>query len=295
MACSADEGMLGADPYSSRNGRSTNARRGAPSGEDPSGEEGEVPEGTPAEGSTAGGTGGGGGSTTGGATEGGTTGGATGAAAADVEVQVDNATATLDLNASREIQVTVTGRNYQGPVTLTMGTLPAGVTGEFAQATIDVREGAPATTRLTLRTATDAQPGAAPVEVRAAAGAQNKATTVNLTVQSRLLIDIPVNADANQGTAANPRTDAFGPFPIRIRAPANIGAQNPVAITFRNLDSTPHQIHASNDASGFPHGTRNIAQGQNEGVRNVTRTGTYNFYLHDQGTPNTVGRIIIAP
>lgn len=204
------------------------------------------------------------------------------------------APATLDLNAETTVQITVAPKEgYAGPVALSTTGLPSGVTATFDNATVNVAGTAGATATLTLKATTSAATGANTFQIVGTAGATTKQAPGNLTVNPRLVVTIPANANANQGSQGDPRTDAFGPYPMTVTAPANISSQNPFVIVFKNADSTPHQIHAGQAGIGFPHGNSNIPAGGQENERRVTSRATLNFYLHDQGTANTVGQIVI--
>ena len=260
-----------------------------------------VPQGNQAS-STGGGssgttsTGGGGGGGTGGSgSDAGSSGGGGGDAAGNpqpqgaFDVQLSDAAPSVELRASADVMVTVAPTNFTGTVTLSTTGLPADVTAAFDHPSLSVGGGAGATAKLTLTTLSSTQIAAVPFTVVATSGSEVKNASVTLTVQPVLTITIPVNADANQGTTSNPRKDAFGSYPITISAPPSF----PVTINILNGDSTPHEIHAGDPLAGFPHGSGPIAPGKLDTPRNVTQSGTYNFYLHDQNAATTVGRIVI--
>jgi hypothetical protein len=105
----------------------------------------------------------------------------------------------------------------------------------------------------------------------------------NLTVQPDLTISIPVNVDSLK--------PGLGTY--NLKAPQDI-ANNPVVVHFLNLDSTPHEIHASNATQGFGHGNGTFDQNQEDPKkRAVIATGTYKFYLHDEGSALNPGTIVI--
>ena len=112
-------------------------------------------------------------------------------------------------------------------------------------------------------------------------------------MQSVITIHIPAGVNSNGGTITNPVTTAYGPYPIKIAAPAAI-ATHPVVVYFMNDDSVAHEIHADNPDQGFGHdpGPFN-AHTMDPYVRKVIAGGTFDFYLHDQNSPITVGLVEI--
>lgn len=110
-----------------------------------------------------------------------------------------------------------------------------------------------------------------------------------------ITITIPAGVDGVQGTAQQPNTTAFGPYPLTISAPA-VSQQNPVTVRFFNADIKAHEIHASLPNDGFGHDLTPFApMTMDPMVREVTAPGTYDFYLHDEGGPFNVGRLVIQP
>jgi hypothetical protein len=168
--------------------------------------------------------------------------------------------------------------------------MSAGVTIKLASATLNVSGTTGATTTLTLMTTSAVAPALNNLTVKATSGANTTTTPLALNVKPILTITIPTNVDALKGTSGSPSTNAFGTFPILVTAPANI-ANTPVEVRFLNKDSAPHCIHAGQAGAGFPHdpttnGVCNTLTATNQidtQKRLVTATGTYGFYLHDQG------------
>jgi hypothetical protein len=92
---------------------------------------------------------------------------------------------------------------------------------------------------------------------------------------------------------ANTGPNVFGT--INVTAPANMSAQNPITVNFLNLDSTPHEIHGGQATQGFPHGKGTFAQNQMDTPRLLNTSGlTYSFYLHDEGSAKTPGKIVVS-
>jgi hypothetical protein len=207
------------------------------------------------------------------------------ASAPAFDVLVDNASPTVNLAEEAVIQVTVAPQSYSGAVALSVTGLPTDVTGTFDKATLNVSGTTGASAKLTLKTISSSAPGATPIKIVATAGATTKEATATLNVKSIITIKIPVNVDANEGP------NVFGT--INIKAPANLGNGEVVTVNFLNLDSTPHEIHAGNPAQGFPHGSGTFGQNKMDKPRNVTATGSFKFYLHDEGSAKTPGTIVI--
>jgi hypothetical protein len=212
-----------------------------------------------------------------------------------LNVSVDQGTISSQLMASSTVHVSVAPNGYSGSATLSVASLPTGVTGTFDNATVSLDGSASATATLTLKTADSATPGPANVEVDATAGGMTFKTTIALTVESAITVHIPVGVNNMGGTTSNPVTTAYGPYPIKIAEPVGgISSSNTVDVYFFNDDSVSHEIHASDDQEGFAHDPGSIApMSQDKLVRHVNTAGSYNFYLHDQGAPITVGLITI--
>jgi hypothetical protein len=220
--------------------------------------------------------------------------GGTGGQASNVAVSVAQSTLQLQLMAQATVQVSVAPNGYSGTVQLSPGTLPAGVTASFDHASLTLDGATTATATLTLKTDTNAPPGEAQVNVDATAGGTTKTATVTATVQSVITLHIPQGVDNMGATIVNPNTTAFGPYPITIVAPQGISTQNPVTVYFKNDDTVSHEIHADAGAQGFGHDPGSFGPGKMDPyVRKVNTAGTYDFYLHDQGSPLTIGRIHI--
>lgn len=215
---------------------------------------------------------------------------------ASFTVALQAAAIDIDLDTSLDVNVTVKPNGYKGAVTLDVTGLGAGVTGKLGTTTLNLDGATNATTKLTLTSGISTAPGDMPFTVSASAMVANGTKTTNgtLTVHSAITITIPQGVDGMEGTQASPNTQAFGPYPMKITAPANLSAASPVTVRFYNADGKSHQIHAGANAQGFPHDPAPIAPNSMDGlVRNVNAKGTYDYYLHDEGSPLNVGRIII--
>lgn len=209
---------------------------------------------------------------------------------ATYEVSVESA--TVELMSAVEVEVTIEPNEFIGPVSLSALGLAAGVTAEFAPATVDLDGSSTATAVLTLRTLSSVAPGEVAFVVVGASEPGEKSGAASLTVEPVITLFIPQGVN-DLGSINDPYMTAYGPYPIEITAPGDISAQNPVTVKIQNADTVQHEIHAEDEEIGFPHSPGPIAPGAMDQPREVTSKGTINFYLHDQGTVNTPGRIII--
>lgn len=236
------------------------------------------------------------GSGSGGSSSGGTassSGGTTGQAS-NVAVTLAQTAVQMQLMAQTTVQVSVAPNGYAGTVQLAPGTLPAGLTASFDKSSLTLDGTTTATATLTLTTETNAPPGDAQVDVAVTAAGTTKTASVTATVQSVITLHIPQGVNNMGASIANQNTTAFGPYPITIVAPKGISAQNPVTVYFQNDDTVSHEIHADAQGQGFGHDPGSFGPGKMDPyVRKVNTAGTYDFYLHDQGSPKTIGRIHI--
>ena len=176
---------------------------------------------------------------------------------------------------------------FTGPVTLSLqGAGPeiaATFDGGAATAQVNVA-GASASATLKIKSS---KAGASAFKVVAVSGDKTVSKDVTFTASKILTISIPADAEMNKGTAGNPRTDAFGPAAgIVVTTGAGL------TLNIKNLDATGHIIHGGGQG-GFNHGNTNapIQQGDSDNPRTLS-TGTFNFYLHDQGQVTT-GKLIV--
>ena len=272
---SSGNGATGSSGGGSTSGGSTGSSGGSSSGSG---------------GSSSGATGSSGGSTSG---SGGSSSGSQ-PPATPLGITLDQMTVSMQLLATATVQVSIAPNGYSGTVDLTAGTLPAGVTAAFDKPTLTVGGETAATATLTITTATSAAPGSVPLSVSVTAGGATQSTAVSVTVQSMITLHIPSGVNKSGATVSNPNTTAYGPYPITIVAPAGISAQNPVTVYFQNDDTVSHEIHADDQAQGFGHDPGSFGAGKMDPyVRKVSSTGTYDFYLHDEGAPLTPGRVFI--
>jgi hypothetical protein len=214
---------------------------------------------------------------------------------ASFTISVDKPQASLDLADTVVVNVSITPNGFHGNVDLAMTTMPANVTASFATSSFELDGTTVATTALTLATSVSATTGDDALSVTATSTGMGNATTpIALTVNAALTITIPANVDNNGGTTADPVTNAFGPYPMTINGPANLSTSNTLTVRFYNADTIAHEIHASSPQQGFAHDPGPFpAMSMDPLVRHVNTAGTYDFYLHDQGAPTTIGRLVI--
>ena len=237
------------------------------------------------------------GSSSGGSSSGGGSSGSSGGSMAsppNLGVSLDQTTVQSQLMAETVIHVSVAPNGYSGSVQLQTAAMPTGVTAAFNPAMVMLDGSNPGTAQLTLTTDSSAPPATASIEVDATAVGTTARATMSLEVQSVLTIHIPMGVNNNGGSTGSPVTGAYGPYPIKVTAPANISDQTPVTVYFMNDDVVSHEIHADSPGQGFGHDPGPFgAMTMDPYVRKVNAVGSYDFYLHDQGGPSTLGLLEI--
>lgn len=219
-----------------------------------------------------------------------TTGGTGGQAQAGTfTVSASSPAAAAELRSQTNIPVTINTTDFTGTVDLSVTGLPADVTAAFNPPSVTL-DGAPGTSTLTLTTRSDTTTGTLALTITGTAGAASQTAAIDFDVAPVITVTIPQNVANLINT-----TNSFGDYPTMIKAPANLSAANPLMVRFFNADGVPHQIHASNDAQGFPHSNANIPAGGFDPLdRPVNSPGTYNFYMHDVAMGDTIdGQIVI--
>ncbi len=206
---------------------------------------------------------------------------------------VDDTSPGLDLDDAVDLTVTVTADGDVGTVTLGVEDLPDGVDAIVSPDTLLVGAAGVHTATVTLSTRSWAPPGDHPFTLRATSSTQSETVDGVLAVAPVITIVIPQGVLDLGGTLGNPYKTAYGPYPIEITAPSDIGAE-PVTVFVYNDDDLPHEIHSDQGDVGFPHDADAIPpNAMDPVVRELHQTGTYDFYLHDQGGAATPGRIVI--
>ncbi len=215
--------------------------------------------------------------------------------AATFTVSLDDTMPAVDLDSKLALTVTVKPNGFVGPVSLVAnGLSTGGIAAMLGTSNLTLDGTTNATTTLNLETGTSTPPNALPFTVAAFAPAGTASVSATVTVNAAITIHIPKNVNQLGGTQQNPYTTAFGPYPIPITAPTGISTTKTVKVRFFNDDDIQHEIHASQQAQGFDHDPGPIdPHTMDTDVRQVNATGTYDFYLHDQNVPSTIGRIVI--
>jgi plastocyanin len=173
--------------------------------------------------------------------------------------------------------------SFSGVVTYAASNLPPGVT-----ATFDPPGGmlsSPATVKLTLSSASDAQPVAGKaLSVQATSGAISATLPLTLDLKAELLVTIPKGVDI--GTMAAPNLTAFGAqsIPTLFVAPGT-------KVTFVNADTINHEIHSDGTLGVAHEGGQLMAGGANSYTQTFSGTGTLQFRCHIH--PNMLGQIVV--
>lgn len=215
-------------------------------------------------------------------------------AAPNLKVSLDQTSLQMQLLAQTPLHVSVAPNGYSGAVTLQAGSLPAGLTATFSPPSVVLDGTNSGASTVTLSTVDSTPPGAVSLDVQAVAEGTTAHASVSVEVQSIITIHIPSGVNGLGGTTSNPVKDAYGPYPFKIAAPANMSSSAPVTVYFMNDDGQPHEVHADNAQQGFGHDPGPFgAHTMDPYVRMVTTPGSYDFYLHDQGAPITIGLVEI--
>jgi hypothetical protein len=214
---------------------------------------------------------------------------------ATFQVSLDSASPSIDLDDTLDMTVTISPKGYVGSVNMAINNLGnGGITGAFASKKITLDGTTDVTVKLTLTTMSSTPPGdvAFSVSGTVATGARTAAAT--LTVKQAITIIIPKNVYGLGGTQNNPYKMAFGDYPMNVIAAKDISDQHPLTVRFYNDDDIGHEIHAANQAQGFPHDPGSIAPHSMDSlVRKINAKGLYDYYLHDQNAPATIGRLAV--
>jgi hypothetical protein len=210
-------------------------------------------------------------------------------------ISFDTSAPAVDLDDAVEMMITVSPNGYVGSISLTINNLGnGGITGEFSSTKVTLDGSTDAEIKLTLTTMSSTPPGDLAFSVSAKVATGVKTANATLTVRPAITIVIPKNANGLGGTQNDPYKMAFGDYPMNVIAAKDISAQKPLTVRFFNDDDVPHEVHAANQSQGFPHDPGPIAAHSMDGlVRKVNSKGLYDFYLHDQNAPKTIGRLAV--
>lgn len=210
-------------------------------------------------------------------------------------VSLDTSSPQIDLDDVLEMTVTLSPKGYVGSVNMAINNLGnGGITGKFSPKKVTLDGTSDVTVKLTLTTMSSTPPGnvAFSVSGTVATGARTAAAT--LTVKQAITIVIPKGVYGLGGTKDNPYKMAFGDYPMNVVAAQDLSDQHPLTVRFYNDDDIAHEIHAANQAQGFPHDPGAIPAHSMDGlVRKINAKGLYDYYLHDQNAAATVGRLAV--
>jgi len=295
-ACGGEESIPSSPWHPKTGGGGTGTVAGSSSGSNgasPGGSSGSA-AGSSSGGATGSSSGSTSGSSSGSSSSGGSSGGGSSSENLTVTV-VGSGMLQMPLMDTETVQVTLAPGGYSGPVQLSATGLPGGVTATFDDATPTLDGSTSKTATVTVTTATDAIITMTSFSVVATVGSATKSADVVLLVEPEITLHIPAGVNDTGATVDNPNSTAYGPYPITIIAPSGgISASSPVTVYFMNDDTVSHEIHADDSGQGFGHDPGPFGAGQMDPyVRKVNSLGTYDFYLHDQGSPITPGRLYI--
>lgn len=211
------------------------------------------------------------------------------------QVSLDSASPQIDLDDALDMTVTISPKGYVGSVNMAINNLGnGGITGAFSSKKINLDGTTDVTVKLTLTTMSSTPPGAMAFSVSGTVAIGASTVAATLTVKPAITIVIPKGVDGLGGTKDNPFKMAFGDYPMNVIAAKDISDQHPLTVRFYNDDDIGHEIHAANQAQGFPHDPGSIAPHSMDSlVRKINAKGLYDYYLHDQNAAATVGRLAV--
>jgi hypothetical protein len=206
-----------------------------------------------------------------------------------IAVTVDNATPTVDLGKSVDINVTVRPSDgFTGNVALSATGLPAGATATFSPTSLTL--GATAmSAKLTISAPLTTTPSApntsSALVITAKAASLTGTANANFRVNPRATLTIPMNIDALRAAAGTVYRDEWGAAFGATQQPLSTQVGNGIVFTVFNADSKPHIIHGAN---GFAHGdTANpIQPNAFELTNGQPRTRTLNVGANVNGYPH---------
>ncbi len=210
-------------------------------------------------------------------------------------LSLDTTSPQVDLDDKVEMTVTISPGGYQGPVTMAINNLGnGGITGAFSPKQVTIDGATDVTVKLTLTTMSSTPPGDLDFSVSGAVATGAKTASATLTVNPAITVVIPKGVYQLGGTKDNPYKMAFGDYPMNVIAAKDISDQHPLTVRFFNDDDMAHEIHAASPAQGFPHDAGPIAPHAMDAlVRKINAKGLYDYYLHDQNAPATIGRLAV--
>ena len=194
-------------------------------------------------------------------------------------ITLSSPTATLRLNESKDVTVTVNGNSATGTAQLALVNAPPGLTATFTPATVTVGA-TPVTSVMHITATSDMDPAnsvAATVSATIAGSAST--TTFGVTVMPELLVTIP------NGVATTNNPTAFGSATIPVKL---IGTGT--KITFVNEDGIQHRIHA-NGTGGIAHEPTNMSAKGGSYTQTINAAGDISFNCHIH--PGMTGKLTV--
>jgi plastocyanin len=190
----------------------------------------------------------------------------------------------MRLNEMTSVKLSVSGKNgFTGAVSFKVDGLPAGVTATFLPATATVGA-TPASVELVLRSASDLVGKAGiPLTVVSSAGDAQVSSPLSLDLVQEVIITIASGVEL--GTNAAPNTKAFGgteSTAITFVAPGT-------KVTFVNMDTRAHQIHATGSAGLRHQGSAMAANGGTYTSMLTTGTAAFRCHIHS----NMTGQLVV--
>jgi plastocyanin len=200
-----------------------------------------------------------------------------------LSLSVPTTSVTLHLNESKEVKVTVTPSNgFNGNATFAVTGLPAGISAVFTPSFATLST-APVEVTMTLRSMSNliGKTGM-PLTITTSAGTISSSTPLTLDLVQEVFVTIAKGVAL--GTAAAPNKNAFGAvsIPVMFVAPGT-------KVTFVNLDTRAHEIHANNNPTGLNHEPGPLVP--NGSYSQILKAGTVNFRCHIH--PNMLGQIVV--
>lgn len=191
----------------------------------------------------------------------------------------------LHLNETKSVKLTVTPSNgFDGTVSFAVTGLPAGVTAFFSPDQVPLTS-APVDVTMSLRSKSDLTGTLGmPLTITATSGTISSSTPLTLDLLQEVLITIPKGV--NLGTAQQPNTTAFGAVSTTV-----IFVNPGTKVTFINMDTRNHEIHANNNATGLQHEPGQLLPNGANTYSQILKQGTVNFRCHIH--PNMLGQIVV--
>jgi plastocyanin len=206
-------------------------------------------------------------------------------ATGSLQITLPSTSLTLHLNETKTVTATVTPTNgFNGTATFAVTGLPSGVTASFNPASVSMTT-APVQVTLSLHSVSEMVGSlGVPLTITTSAGSISSSTPLTLDVLQEVLITIAKGV--NLGTSAQPNTSAFGAVTTSVMfvAPGT-------KVTFINMDTRAHEIHANNNPTGLQHEPGQLQPNGTNTYSQILKAGTVNFRCHIH--PNMLGQIVV--